>query len=435
MIKFLLSFFLILILLSKKIFFFGIETEYATSFLGILDIISIIAMLIGGTYFFCKDYLKQKSLSVKDKPRFKKFDIGILVMLVGITTIIGMSYRINVNKTSVHWDAIALYDARARFLNSGIKFSEMPKLSDNDDKNSYYYLLYPPYTSIGHYFWQNSVGTKDIPVSVYYTIFLGILTLVITFFTKKHLGLRLSLFLALLTISNISVFKVSIKEYTNLPYTLHIVGGTFLLYLFLKNNKTWELMMGTLLISSSIWIRFLEPVWLVVAISLFLSTLIKKQELSKKILSFILIISFSSIQYFSWTYFAQTIGGNAGFLDISYVSLIEPLLGVLTGSWFPVLAVFIGSWGIPIFVYLFTLAAVYVRKVDIRKDPGLLFLSLIIVFSICMYYSQLYFVSFQTEWWEAAAKSLDRSSTFLVPIAGFILLEFLKLRGYSRKHS
>ena len=163
--EFIVSVIIIIVMLSKKLFFFSIEPQYSASILGKLELGSLIALFILGMFAFIKGarlYLQGRT----GKRTSKKFDLLNLLLLVSVVFTIGMSLLINLNKTSLHWDAIALYDARAKFLEGGMKFSDMPTLSKYDNLNKYYYLLYPPYTSIGHFFWRNIGIFSQVPVGV-----------------------------------------------------------------------------------------------------------------------------------------------------------------------------------------------------------------------------------------------------------------------------
>lgn len=404
-----------IVMLLKKLFFFKLEPQYSASVVGKLELAGFFALFIVGTIAFIRKF---------SFARPKKFDPLTFFLLAATVITVGMSLHLNLNKTSMHWDAIALYDARAKFLEGGMKFSDMPTLAKYDNLNKYYYLLYPPYTSIGHFFWRSTGFLSQIPVGVYYSILFAALIIITFLVAKKSIGSRAASLLALLVASNNSIINISVKEYTNLPYTLHLIIGIFLLFSYIKTKKAWQLLYGVFFVSTSVWIRFLEPIWLVVILAFVIATFSKK-DLPKTLLSSVVLGLFGLIQYLSWTYFTKVIGGNPGFLNLSSVSVFEPFLGVFTGSWAPVLIVFAKSWGTPLLIYLFALAAIGFRWRYVRQNREILFLSLIIIFSISLYFLQLYFVSFQASWWEAAARSLDRSSTFLIPVSGYLLIRLI----------
>ena len=418
--EFIVSVIIIIVMLSKKLFFFSIEPQYSASILGKLELGSLIALFILGMFAFIKGarlYLQGRT----GKRTSKKFDLLNLLLLVSVVFTIGMSLLINLNKTSLHWDAIALYDARAKFLEGGMKFSDMPTLSKYDNLNKYYYLLYPPYTSIGHFFWRNIGIFSQVPVGVYYSVTLVLLVAIVFFVAKESLGLRAALLLILVVASNYSIFNISIKEYTNLPYALYIVAGILLLFSYLKTRKLWLFLFGVFFVSSSIWIRLLEPMWIAVSLA-FGIAVFSKRYLLRWSLPFAILLVLSILQYVSWAYFTKVIAGNPGFLNFSPMTIIEPFVAVFTGAPIVVITTVARAWGAPFFIHFLALAALLLRWRLVLQKREILFLGLVLFFSISLYFLEFYFLSFQVDWWSTIAKSLDRSSTFLIPVSGYLLI-------------
>jgi len=73
------------------------------------------------------------------------------------------------------------------------------------------------------------------------------------------------------------------------------------------------------------------------------------------------------------------------------------------------------------------------REIGIFNGRKVSFLKAVLFLSILLYYSGLYFVSFQSHWWSKLGDSLSRSSIFMVPIAGYVMLSFL-VRGGNGKN-
>jgi hypothetical protein len=420
--EFILATFVLLIMLLKKYFFFNLEASYASSFWGILEILGFSLLFIFGFIAFVKGISKRKKQ--KRKKAKRKIDYPVIILLIATGFVVLMSFYLNSIKVSLHWDAIALYDARAKFLAGGMKFSEMPGLSEFDNLNKHYYLLYPPYTSIGHLFWDKISFLSRFPVGVYYSIALSLMIAIVFFLTKGSLGIKGGAFLVLLIVSNSSIFNITVKEYTNLPYALHMVAGTFFLFSYLKTKKPWKLIYGIFLISTSIWIRILEPMWLPVIIAFGL-VIFSKKDIFKSLLPAIILATFSLLQYFSWAYFANVIGNNPTAIEVSTYGFIEPFFGILTGAPWIVLVVFVEAWGIPFLIHLLTLIVLALKWKYVVKNKDILFLALVLALCISLYYFQFYFLSFQVEWWDIVAKSLDRSSTFLIPLSGYLLIRMI----------
>ena len=419
MLTFILSLFIILIMYLEKLFFFNLERNFAASFLGRAELIFFTVLSLIAIFLF----LSKHATKLKSRPRVKskKIEWLTLLFLSATAIVIGLSFYINYHKISIHWDAVALYDARAKFLDYGISFSEMPLLSQFDSQNKYYYLLYPPFTSISHFYWGKIALLSQIPVSVYYSVTLLFLITLLYLLTKESLGSKLAGLLALIVASNNSIFNVSIKEYTNLPFALYLIVGIFFIYSYLRNNDNWKLLFGIILVASSIWIRLLEPMWTTVVIAFGLTILTKTKDI-KKLFPVGLLLLFCLIQYFAWTYFVNDIAKSPGFLNFSYLTIFDSILALLTGGAILVLEKITLAWGIPLLIHLIVIFALILKWRIARRNREIVFLGTLLLLSLIMYFTIFYIFSFQVDWWANIAKSLDRSSSFLIPISGYLLL-------------
>ena len=274
-------------MLAVKLFLLHNEPDFLTSPPAIIDIVLFATLFLVGVFSYLRNSFKKK-YKVQVNKNKNKYIFLILTILV-----VMFSGYININKDSLDWDAIALYEARALFLEDGIKFSEMLSLSDLDNKNSYYYLLYPPYTSVMHYFWKLSPFTVN--VSLMYTIFLFFLGMCVFYLTKDSLGDTWASLLAFFSVAVKDVFSTSLIEYTNLPFTLFIIAGVLLLKDYSNKYELWKLLFGILLVGSSQWIRYLEPIWLIVFLAFLIHSIISK-NLKKGILPLTLLFIFSVSQ-------------------------------------------------------------------------------------------------------------------------------------------
>src|SRR3989337_4280565 len=187
-------------MLFKKLFFFNLEKEYALSVPGIIELVSLMGLVICGIVSFVKT-LRSGQIKLLNKS-LPKINILAFFLLLVTFVVVGTSLYLNLNKDTIHWDAIALYDARAKFLEGGMKFSDMPTLSKYDNLNKYYYLLYPPYTSIAHFFWGRVSEVARLPVGIYYSLNLLFLAVGIFLLTGRSLGDKTAAFLSLIVASN-----------------------------------------------------------------------------------------------------------------------------------------------------------------------------------------------------------------------------------------
>lgn len=432
---FLASLIILVAMLGEKLFFFVSEKQYGGSILGIFEIVVYIVILIFGIIFYIKEYsqsIKVKDRLIKKNPFTDKFNLLVAFFAAAAIGFIFFSSYLNFMKVSIHWDAVALYDARAKFLTNGMKFSDMPSLAKYDNLNKYYYLLYPPYTSIAHFVWESWSVTKQVPVSVYYSVVLLFLVLISFFVSKERFGLLIGVVVAFLVSSNNSIFNIVIKEYTNLPFDLYVVGGVLLLYSYLSKGGTWKYLFGVLMVAASLWVRLLEPIWFAVVFA-FAISIFSKEKLLKSCFLTILFLLISLIEYYSWSYFTGTIAHNPSFLNFTKLNMIDTFVAIFTGAPLIVITTVAKSWGIPFFVHLASIIGLVLQPKYVIKNKSLLFLGLTVFISVAVYFSEFYVLSFQADWWSIVAMSLDRSSTFMIPISIFILFDLIMSSNFLKK--
>lgn len=396
---------LLLVNLITKIKFYLLESTFGI--LNIIGLLTISGLIVVGTYYFYKTPRSQNS--------HLKFNLTNFILFTSIVAVVTFSMWINLNKKTVLWDAVALYDARSIMMQHGLKISDMVDISKYDPQNSYYYSLYPPYTSVIHLLWRSNI---DLNVSAVYTIYLILFCLSIYLLTNKKIGGTMSLLLVLVSASNPTIFSSSISEYTNMPFTLHIFVGVMLIDQFLEDRNKWKFMYGSALIITSMWIRFLEPVWLGVFISILFYLYLKKDRTISHYIYTGLIVCFGIIEYLSWSLYVKHLGPATEIVSFSFVKIFESVFGIFAGSLANILSFFIKSWGV--------IFAIYLLVISIAFNSKKYFFGIFVVITTLIYFSGLYFVSFQSVWWSSLGNSLVRSTSFLIPIAGYILIMNLK---------
>lgn len=403
---------LIIFYLLIKLVFVFIEPKFIESLLGKIDIILLIITIV-----YCL-YLYHIDKEIIDKQPVLKLNTNNFVLVALIIFTIVISLVFNLNKKALDWDAVALYDSRAKILQSGFRFSDMNMLSKYDDKNKYYYLLYPPFTSIEHFIYYE-MGLK-IPVSVIYTINLIILAVVFGLISIEFLSITGALTSVFLLVSNKDIFSISIIEYTNLPFTTFVVVGSMVLLYAIRKNKSYLYCLGFLLISATSWIRYLEPVWLIVMIS-FLVTMfsLKQYKNNRSILGLALAIVL--VQYLSWGYFQKYVSDSPTIFNLTPFMVTESLAGLFSGSFISILLYYIKSFGVVFIVYIVSLI-----KINKDEPKEYLFIRLIIFLTLVMYFAGIYGISFMFDWWKEMSGSLVRSSSYLIPLSIFLIVSNLK---------
>jgi hypothetical protein len=405
-----------IILILKCYFIFSERTQH-TYAIGVLEVVILIGLLFYSLYLYVTKSKKQ-NFTIKQSLITKKN----LILIVAITLLISISFLQTTIKKSLDWDAVALYDARATFMLNGVKFSEMKNLTTFDYKNKYYYSLYPPFTSLLHFSWYNS--HIPLPVSVIYSFMLLILAIGLFAVLKPRIGITWSLLVTITTIGQQSLFSTSLIAYSNLPYTLYLAFGILLLHKYLIEKEPWWLYLGAILVASSQWIRFLELSWLAVILSFILAN-VKIKNINKTIKAPLTLISTCVLSYTSWKYFSEVISEKDVIFQFSILYLLDPVVGIFTGSFLVIFIAFIKMWGSVILVYLSSIIGFFTNLDDenVRAD---FFLIAIIVISFVMYLAGLYFISFQFDWWVEMGGSMLRSSTFLLPLSIYLIAKTTK---------
>lgn len=417
-IQFIITILLLILGVCVKYFFFLNEPQYSQSTIAIIDIVLYLWGLMMVVILF-----------IRNKPKLKFPTVKITIwegaLTFSIILILLLSFYITVGKASLSWDALALYDARAKFLEYGMTFSEMRILSDFDSLNSYYYLLYPPFTSILHYLWR--MAGIVFPVSTMYSFFLSILAFFIFSFFKQKLGTIFALGGTLLVIANRDIFSVSVIEYTNIVFTTYIVAGIILLFQYIETKKTWMLIGGSILVATSQWIRFLEPLWFAVVLA-WVVTLFMTKKLKSDWKPVVLLTIACLVQYLAWRHFTISVASNPEAIPFNMMALLDAIFGFFTGAFIHMSEHLFKEWGIMLVVYI--LSIIPLRQ---KITPGFIFLSGVIIFSIGIYVGGLYVLSVSYTWWQELTSSLSRSSTFLIPLATYLLLKKIRLMGKSKK--
>ncbi|MCL4366994.1 hypothetical protein M1563_02395 [Patescibacteria group bacterium] len=452
---FLLSIFLVLLMLIEKLYFLHLEYSFSYSLVAKLEYVSLIIIVL----LICLSWWKKLVLPKDNRPitnslftsrtislHQNKFSAVRVILIALITIVIALSIFINLTKKSLDGDGVTMYDARAKFLQAGYQFSNMNDLTYYNIQDKNYYLLYPPYTSIAHYFWYQA--NIPLPVSLIYSGYLILLAIGVFLLTQDFIGTDWGLFLTFSIVFNATVFLTAVSEQTYLPYSLYLVYGILLLARFLRDNLVWEFFCGVLLLALSQWIRFEELVWLGVTIAYFLTIaaeLIKnlKRFFTKPIKTLLhykiyfiyglMLMAVSLLEYSSWRYFVHNIASTLSQSSFNY--LYAPLNIIKDNELQHVINLIkflIFSWGVSLFIFIASLFATTNTQGRHAVTRSMLFIKLVIGLSLLMYCMGLYGASFAGNWWEELNVSLLRSASYLIPLSYFLV--FTSLKTFCQTH-
>jgi len=175
-----------------------------------------------------------------------KIVIGILFTLVFISAIQNFFWPIT------DWDAMALYDFRAKIVAETGSFSLGRELG--------YFYQYPPFTSLLH----TSVYVLGFQrAKIWYSFLYGSFLLVFYSLSRKQTSPSLSLSATLALAVNPLIAEHAIIAYTNLAYTMFLGLGIVYLWQWFTTRDSQSVILGGVLVAASCWSRSSEPFWLV----------------------------------------------------------------------------------------------------------------------------------------------------------------------------
>lgn len=147
-----------------------------------------------------------------------------------------------------YWDALALYDYRARI------FTEAGGIAKSVAISSLPLHTYPPLTSLAHTFVYVLGGKYANPQYIYPLFYLALL---ITFYSslrcycRRSISLIFTSFLAVIP----SFIEFASNAYTNLPYAFYYGMGTVYFFRFIQRKEKADLIISGLLLGFSGWTR------------------------------------------------------------------------------------------------------------------------------------------------------------------------------------
>jgi len=367
------------------------------NFIFLISFLIFFSMFAMGKRFFFQ-FKKTNLFKVKNELFANKLSkILFYILLLAI----GFSFFNNYYWPLTDWDALALYDFRAKVIASTGNLSQGVELG--------YFFHYPPHTSLLHTF-NYILGLQE--VKIWYSLLYATFLMVFYSLLRKEHSLKLSLFGTLILAISPRIFSHAKIAYTNLPYTIYLSLGYLYLYFWLKKGVIQDVIIGALLIAFSTWIRLSEPFWIVSVLILFIGAFRYKKQIPILILLVGIIFSmiwpwdkFVSIQYNKPL--AKGLGISPRHLSkISLKELPKRTLEVtkyLKSNVYPVIKHYVPALIISFYFIL--------QK---KKWIKLLDYSLLILFLGLIYVGTIFF-SFQYEEWREIPDSAARMSMVIIP--------------------
>jgi len=381
---------------------------YLTSAIGLkinlLNSSLVLLLLILVTSLILSKILKIKIFQDPKSPfkiKLEKVESLILFAVVGLLSmslITSIYWPINI------WDAIALYDFRAKVILDTGYFIQIAN-------NFTYFAYYPLLTSIAHV-WVYLLGGKN-PQFIYSLFF--IFFLIVFYGLTRRFASRFTSLGALLLVSSYPIFmNHSTFAYTNLPYAIYIFLGSIYMYLFLKSEERGYLILSAFLIGLSTWTRLFEPFWISNFLILGVYVVVKKRY------KFLLLYSLVFFPIFlSWMLYELGLGSaaySADHVSLSNIKLanIIDLSRMLQVLVFLYKYVFL-SWGYNTILFIFVIAA---NIKNIFKNDTRILLGIFGV-NLAVLIGGTYLFSIAYPSWLTIPDSAQRMSIFFIPLMAY----------------
>jgi len=346
-------------------------------------------------------------LSNQLKSLIPKYDVLFLIFLVSIP--VTFTCIQNIHWPVVDWDAVALYDYRAKV------FSISGGMEDGISRG--YFLHYPLYTSLLHTF---SYLFNLETVRTWYSI-IYIATLFIFYeLLKRNVSTKRALIGVFLLAISPRIFQHSQMTYTNFPHAVYLSLGYIYLCEWFKKGEKLDIFIGGLLVAGSMWIRLTEPLWLPTLLIILVGIWKRKSQWKISLFTILLILFLRQ----PWTSFVKLHDQ----LDISNPLQIGVGLQLPTNPndyliRFKEVSYFFFSSVYPLFsqyvpsLVIASLYALYKEKWhEVFEYLNFLLLVLFI-------FSGIFLFSFQFNGWKDIPDSAARMSMFLLPLSVYLIMK------------
>lgn len=307
------------------------------------------------------------------------------------------------------WDALTLYDFRAKIFADSGSISEVFKIHR-------YYLAYPLYTSLMHSFIY-IVGNNS-PLIIYtliYIMFVFSFILVV----RKRTSITYALFVGSIVSFTPQIFEHSKIAYTNFPYAAFLIIGYLYLMRWVEKQDLWLLCLSCLFVALSTWIRSSEPFWITPLVAILLFAKKSKMRLFLMYLFGIFLVKIG------WGYYASIQAARfpvKSSLDLSLLSGVT--VNFLASRFFEVVIYF---WNYVIKPQFFILSTYFVTfAIFLRhKNPMFVLQFFLITFNIILIFSGTFIVSLIYPKWYLIGDSVSRMSLFLIPLVIYSMADML----------
>jgi hypothetical protein len=399
---------------------FGIFTllMFCYSTLGIkitlISTLTALGICITATLAFFKVFKRKISINLSGfikslfyLSRLEKIIVSVIAGLVVASFTISIYFPVYI------WDALALYDFRAKIIAQIGFYTQIAN-------NYVWFGGYPLFTSLSHTLVYIFGGNN--PQFLYSSMYVSY---IFVFYgaLRQIVNRKVSLISTLLLATTPVFFDHSTFAYTNLPYSIFLSMGSIYIYVWLVKNKPFGyLILAAVMTGLSTWTRSTEPFWIInlIVLAILLLYKIKKYLLPLVVyLSTFLLIRepWNIVNNYILTDRKALIASNIEPVTSSYISIISRIpewnriveIGVyiykyIVVSWYP-------------FLFLFLLCLLLSVKNFFHRYGS--FFVLIIILYFCLLVFGTYLFTFSNVSWNEIPDSARRMSMFFMPLMIF----------------
>ena len=334
----------------------------------------------------------------------------VILVLIGMIAIpVAFAFAQNIHWPVVDWDALALYDFRAKV------FAMSGGMDDGIIRG--YFLHYPLYTSLLHTF-SYVFGIQAS--KMWYTMFYVATLLVFYSLLQRHTTQRYALLGTFFLAISPRIFQHAQMAYTNLPHAVFLALGYLYLWEWWRKGDKVDVILGATLIMASTWVRLTEPLWMPSLLMLTLGLLKWRRQVGLIIISAILIV----ILRMPWTAFvayhdhlsiANPLQIGQGLqLPNNIWELLVRVPEVNTFFWISIFPLFAG------YVYPMVISGLYLLYKERWKD---LWEYLWMIFFLLFIFAGIFLFSFQFKGWQLIPDSAARMAMFLIPLSIYLVMK------------
>ncbi len=304
------------------------------------------------------------------------------------------------------WDALALYDFRAKVITLRGTMSEGRALE--------YFFQYPLYTSLLHVAsYLSGLQAAKIWYALIYQSFL------VSFFVllRKRASKIVALIGTVALAISPEIFNQSFMAYTNLSFAAFTTIGFLYLWQWWEDGRSKHLLLGAILIGLSTWIRMAEPFYLVAPILVIIGTIKHKSSVVKSALA----IFFTIFTRYPWDRYITLLYGKQSPTPLNQVNFGNGLSLIFLLHRLEEVMVYVWQYSYSM-LFSYVVLGMIVLIYDLRRKKYSLVLPwLTLSLFVGMIFVGTMMLSFTLESWNRIGDSLLRMTSTLLPLFIFCL--------------